>query len=75
MLDKAGIDGAALEAIEIRDLLKVVERVAAWRNLSLRGWRCALRLAGNCGPFCAAAAHDFAPLLRMLRGKIEPDGP
>src|SRR5258707_9772469 len=33
LLDKARIDGAALESTEIRDLLTVVERVAAWRNL------------------------------------------
>ena len=33
LLEKARIDGAALEATEIRDLLEVVERVAAWRNL------------------------------------------
>ncbi len=33
LLDKARIDGAALESTEIRDLLTVVERVAAWRNV------------------------------------------
>jgi DNA mismatch repair protein MutS2 len=32
-LEMAQIDGAALESIQIRDLLEVVERVAAWRNL------------------------------------------
>jgi DNA mismatch repair protein MutS2 len=75
LLDKARIDGAALEGTEIRDLLNVVERVAAWRNLidpppgSIRyDW-----------PGIAALSEpllqdDFAPLLRTLRGKIEPDG-
>ncbi|WP_263366910.1 endonuclease MutS2 [Edaphobacter bradus] len=33
LLDKARIDGAALEALEILSLLTVVERISAWRNL------------------------------------------
>jgi DNA mismatch repair protein MutS2 len=75
MLEKAGIDGAALEAIEIRDLLNVVERVAAWRNLvnppagaTRYDW------PGIAGLSAPLLEHDFAPLLRSLRGKIEPDG-
>jgi DNA mismatch repair protein MutS2 len=77
LLDQARIDGAALEATEIRDLLTVVERVAAWRNLFLPG---APSFAGSIakGGIAALSAplleHDFAPLLRLLRGKIEPDG-
>jgi DNA mismatch repair protein MutS2 len=75
LLDKARIDGAALESTEIRDLLTVVERVAAWRNLidpppngTHYEWP---------GIFALSAPlldHDLAPLLRLLRGKIEPDG-
>ncbi len=75
LLDKARIDGAALEATEIRDLLTVIERVAAWRNLiepppgSLRyDW------PGIAALSAPLLHHDLAPLLRMLRGKIEPDG-
>jgi DNA mismatch repair protein MutS2 len=75
LLDKARIAGSALEATEIRDLLEVVERVAAWRNL----------VAGENGvarydwPSIAALSaplldYDLSPLLRLLRGKIEPDG-
>jgi DNA mismatch repair protein MutS2 len=75
LLDKARIEGAALEATEIRDLLAVVERVVAWRNV----------VAPPSGgthydwPGIAALSapllhHDLAPLLRQLRGKIEPDG-
>ena len=33
LLEKSRIDGAALESTEIRDLLAVVERIAAWCNL------------------------------------------
>ena len=75
LLDKARIDGAALEGIEIRDLLNVVERIAAWRNLidpppgSTRyDW------PGIADLSAPLLHHDLAPLLRMLRGKIEPDG-
>lgn len=75
LLDKARIDGAALEATEIRDLLNVIERVAAWRNLITPSpnstryeWPGILNLSS------ALLDHDFAPLLHHLRGKIEPDG-
>ena len=75
LLDKARIDGAALESIEIRDLLTVVERVAAWRNLldpppsgTHYEW------PGIAALSAPLLDHDLAPLLRLLRGKIEPDG-
>jgi DNA mismatch repair protein MutS2 len=75
LLDKARIEGAALESTEIRDLLTVIERVAAWRNLidpatnSTRyEWPGIVELSSS------LLHHDLAPLLRLLRGKIEPDG-
>jgi DNA mismatch repair protein MutS2 len=75
LLDKAHIDGAALESTEIRDLLTVIERVAAWRNLidpppngTRHEWPCIAALSAP------LLDHDLAPLLRLLRGKIEPDG-
>src|SRR5581483_2810787 len=34
LLDKAHITGAALEALEIRDVLAIVERAAEWRALA-----------------------------------------
>jgi DNA mismatch repair protein MutS2 len=75
LLDKARIDGAALESTEIRDLLTVVERVSAWRNLIApppNGIRYEWpSIAGLSAPLLD---HDLAPLLRLLRGKIEPDG-
>ena len=75
LLDKARIDGAALDSTEIRDLLTVVERVAAWRNVIAppsNGTRYEWPdIAGLSAPLLD---HDFAPLLRLLRGKIEPDG-
>lgn len=75
LLDKARIDGAALESTEIRDLLAVVERVAAWRNLidpppngTHYEW------PGIAALSAPLLDYDLAPLLRLLRGKIEPDG-
>jgi DNA mismatch repair protein MutS2 len=75
LLDKARIEGAALESLEIVELLTVVERVAAWRNLltpqagaALRTWPAITALSAS------FLVHDLAPLLRTLRGKIEPDG-
>jgi DNA mismatch repair protein MutS2 len=75
LLDKARIDGAALESTEIRDLLAVVERVAAWRNLidpPPNGTR--YEWPGIAALSADLLDHDLAPLLRLLRGKIEPDG-
>jgi DNA mismatch repair protein MutS2 len=75
LLDKARIDGAALESTEIRDLLTVVERVAAWRNLISpppNGTR--YEWPGIAELSTPTLDHDFAPLLRLLRGKIESDG-
>lgn len=88
LLDNARIEGAALESTGIRDLLTVVERVAAWRNLFLsttpgapdsRTWvspGTADSPAENSIAHLSTPLldHDLAPLLRLLRGKIEPDG-
>ncbi len=74
LLDQARIPGAALEALQILELLTLVERVAAWRNLftsrdaSVRPGPAIQSLSAGLLP------HDLAPLLRNLRGKIEPDG-
>ena len=74
LLEKARIPGSALEALEIASLLAVTERVAAWRSLIL-----ASESARRLGPAIRALTeplihHDLAGLLRLLRGKIEPDG-
>jgi len=77
-LDKARIEGSALEALEIAALLVVVERVAAWRNLMATPEAARNNGLGNARAIFALSAdlieYDFAPLLRVLRGKIEPDG-
>jgi DNA mismatch repair protein MutS2 len=75
LLDQARIDGVALEATEINNLLTVVERVAAWRNVidpPPNGTR--YNWPGIHALSLPLVDYDFAPLLRLLRGKIEPDG-
>jgi len=75
LLDQARIDGAALEAMEIASLLTVVERVAAWRNVidpPANGAR--YNWPGIAELSAPLLNYDFAPLLRLLRGKIEADG-
>jgi len=74
-LDKARIEGAALEAIELRAVIVHAERTEAWRQTVLtppddmREQRPGIeQLSAPLLP------HDLAPLLRSLSGKIEPDG-
>ena len=80
LLDKARIAGSALEALEIVALLEVVERIAAWRALfAPRKPGDAPRATTSLGPALygltdSLMPHDLAPLLRTLRGRIEPDG-
>lgn len=75
-LDQARIEGTALEPTTILALLTLAERVAAWRNLfdprstSTRyTWPSISHLSAP-----LLLQHELAPLLRTLRGKIEPDG-
>jgi DNA mismatch repair protein MutS2 len=75
LLDKARIEGSALEALEILSLLNLVERIAAWRNvIAPPGNAPRPEWPGIDALSAPLRAHDFNPLLRQLRGKIEPDG-
>jgi DNA mismatch repair protein MutS2 len=74
LLDQSHLEGAALEALDINQVLAVIERIAAWRAQLTSD-------AGRARSWPAIAAlsaplleHDLNPLLRALRGKIEPDG-
>jgi DNA mismatch repair protein MutS2 len=74
LLERARIPQSALDPLEILSLLNVVERVAAWRNL-LTTAETARRLGAAIHALTEPLLpHDLAPLLRTLRGKIEPDG-
>lgn len=77
LLDKARIEGSALESLEILSLVTVIDRIAAWSSLIF---------PGNAQPSLQTGApaiaqlsaplkeRDLSSLLRQLRGKIEPDG-
>jgi DNA mismatch repair protein MutS2 len=75
LLDKARIDGSALEATELRGLIVHAERVEAWRQTVLTPpdtvraqWPGIEAMSAPLLP------HDLGDLLRALSGKIEPDG-
>jgi DNA mismatch repair protein MutS2 len=75
LLEKARIEGSALEALEILSLVAIVERIVAWRKLLLpqagvqpRDWPA---IAGLSVPIRDASLE---PLLRQIAGKIDPDG-
>ena len=75
LLEKAHIEGSALEALEILSLLNVVERVAAWRSvIAPPGNAPRPEWPGIDALSAPVRAHDLNPLLHQLRGKIEPDG-
>ncbi len=73
LINKSRIAGAALEILEIRDLLLVADRAAEWRQIATNP---AANIADKwdaVGELSARLA-DFAPLLRYFGNKILPDG-
>ena len=75
MLDKARIEGAALEGLELRAVMAHAERVEAWRQrftASADGVRD--QWPGIEALSAPLLPYDLGELLRFLGGKIEPDG-
>jgi DNA mismatch repair protein MutS2 len=75
LLDKARIEGSALEPGELMAMLDMAERVEAWRQILLappdsvrQKWPAMEALSEP------LREHDLGNLLRFLRGKIEADG-
>jgi DNA mismatch repair protein MutS2 len=72
LVDKASIAGAALETLEIRDVILVVDRAAEWREIvlsppaAMKEWTAV--------PHISAGIVDFTEFLRSFRNKIQPDG-
>ncbi len=73
IVDKARIEGSALETEEIRDVVLVVDRSAEWRQIFLQPpaamkveWKAVAALSGSLA--------DFSDFLRAFRNKILPDG-
>ena len=73
MLEKSRIAGAALETVEIRDVVQVVDRAAEWRQVSLSP-PATMKLAWNAVALLSGSIVDFRDFLRSFRNKILPDG-
>lgn len=73
LLEKSRIEDAALEALEIRGVITVMDRAAEWREIafnpphSMKGdWAAVRELSSGIA--------DFTDFLRSVRNKILPDG-
>jgi DNA mismatch repair protein MutS2 len=73
LLEKSRIAGAALETVEIRDIVGVVDRAAEWREIALHP-PAAMKTEWHAVPELSAAIIDFTDFLRSFRNKILPDG-
>jgi DNA mismatch repair protein MutS2 len=73
LLDKSRIAGAALETSEIRDVIRVVDRAAEWREIALSP-PAAMRASWDTVSALSAGIADFTGFLRSFRNKIQPDG-
>ncbi|HUK47279.1 MAG TPA: Smr/MutS family protein, partial [Terriglobales bacterium] len=73
LLEKSRIQGVALETLEIRDVVTIVDRAAQWRETAFNppqsmkvDWAAVRELSSNIA--------DFTDFLRGFRNKILPDG-
>jgi DNA mismatch repair protein MutS2 len=73
LLSKAKIEGASLEAAEIREIVLLVDKAAEWREIAQnppetvkREWQAMSELS--------LEIADFTELLRFFRNKFQPDG-
>ena len=73
LVEKARIAGVALETIEIRDVILVVDRAAEWREISLHP-PAAMRSEWKGVHALSSRIADFGEFLRSFRNKIQPDG-
>lgn len=74
-LDKARIEGAALEAVELLAAIVHAERVEAWRQMVLMPPDTVrAKWPGIEAMSAPLLPHDLGNLLRSLSGKIESDG-
>ena len=73
LLAKSRIAGAALETLEIREILAVVDRAAQWRQI-VGNPPAAMRSEWREVHALSAEIDDFSDLLRNFHNKIQPDG-
>src|SRR6266542_139205 len=73
LLNKSRISGAALETLEIRDVITVVDRAAEWREIAFRPPQ-AMKTDWSAVRELSSGIADFTDFLRGFRNKILPDG-
>jgi DNA mismatch repair protein MutS2 len=73
LIEKSRIGGAALETIEIRDVVLVADRAAEWREI-VRQPPPAMRFEWTTVEALSAGIQDFTGFLRSFHNKILPDG-
>lgn len=73
LVEKSRIAGAALETIEIRDVIRVVDRAAEWREIT-RNPPATMKFVWETVARLSADVADFSEFLRSFRHKIQPDG-
>jgi DNA mismatch repair protein MutS2 len=73
LVEQSRIAGVALETTDIQDVIRVIDRAAAWREVALHPpaamrseWREVRSVSGGIA--------DFTDLLRWFRDRIQPDG-
>jgi DNA mismatch repair protein MutS2 len=75
LLAKAKIPGAALEIVELRDILLIADKAAEWREIALRPPEAVIREKAWEGmQALSLQIADFTAVLRYFRNKILPDG-
>lgn len=73
LIEKSRIAGAALETMEIRDVILVVDRAAEWREIALHP-PAAMRPEWIRVRSASEQIVDFTEFLRSFHNKIQPDG-
>jgi len=73
LVEKSRISGAALETVEIRDIVLVADRASEWREI-VRQPPAAMRSEWTAVNSLSAGMQDFTTFLRAFHNKILPDG-
>jgi DNA mismatch repair protein MutS2 len=73
LIEKSRISGAALETIEIRDVVLVADRASEWREI-VRQPPAAMRADWSTVQTLSGGIEDFTAFLRAFSNKILPDG-
>ncbi len=73
LIDKARIEGTALEATELRDVVAVLDRAQQWREV-VQHPPADLREGFHAVAELSRGIADFGELLKFFAGKILPDG-